>query len=201
VYIIGVGPGSPDYLLPVARYEIERCDILIGAKRLLLQFNNKQIIPLEGDIDKIISEIKHKRKNKRIGVIVSGDTGIYSLLSKISKVLKPDEYVVIPGISSISVAAARLGQMWDEFKIVSVHGRELNGLINYIRQYPKVAVFTDKKFTPQTIAKYLLDNNITNRNIIIFENLTYPDERIIKTNVKDLINMSEFKLCLMFIMK
>jgi cobalt-precorrin-7 (C5)-methyltransferase len=204
VYIIGVGPGSIDYLLPIAKHEIERCDVLIGASRLLMLFNNlkKEVIPIKGDVDtSIISEIKHRRKHKRIGILVSGDTGVYSLLGKLSKIFTSDEYVVIPGISSISVAAARVGQMWHEFKIISVHGRSIDILVECIKKEPKVAVFTDKEHTPEIIAKYLLDKGITHRDIIVFENLTYPDERIIKTDIVCLSKMKGFSgLCLMFIM-
>ena len=45
IYIIGIGPGTEDYLLPIAKREIERADCLIGAKRLLSLFAelNKEI--------------------------------------------------------------------------------------------------------------------------------------------------------------
>lgn len=203
VYIIGVGPGSLDYLLPVAKKEIERCDLLIGAKRLLLLFKDlkKETILLDGNFDKIISSLNTARKEKRIALLVSGDPGLFSLLSKISKVLNREEYIVIPGISSISVAAARVGEMWQDFKMVSLHGRKINNLVAQVEDHPKIALFTDLKFTPEKIAKQLLSQGITNRKVIVFENLTYPQERIVEVDLETLSKMKEFNLCLLFIMK
>jgi cobalt-precorrin-7 (C5)-methyltransferase len=203
VYIIGVGPGSLDYLLPIAKKEIERCDLLIGAKRLLLLFNHlkKENIILEGNLDKIISNLNTIRKKKRVALLVSGDPGLFSLLGKISKVLNREEYIVIPGISSISVACAKIGEMWQDFKIISIHGRKIDNLATLVKDNPKIALFTDQKFTPTKIAKELLSKGIENRKVIVFENLTYPEERIVEVDLENLSRMREFKLCLMFIMK
>jgi cobalt-precorrin-7 (C5)-methyltransferase len=203
VYIIGVGPGSLDYLLPIAKKEIERCDLLIGAKRLLALFKDlkKETILLEGDFDKVISKLNTFRKEKRIALLVSGDPGLFSLLGKISKVLNREEYVVIPGISSVSVACARVGQMWQDFKIVSIHGRKIDNLATLVEDNPKIALFTDQRFTPEKIAQELLSKGIKNRRVIIFENLTYPQERIVDVDLETLSRMKGFKLCLMFIMK
>lgn len=202
VYIIGIGPGSIDYLLPVAKKEIERCDLLIGAKRLLLLFKHlgKETIPLEGNFDKIISYLD-MRKEKKIAFLVSGDPGLFSLLNRIAKVLNKEEYTVIPGISNISVAAARIGEMWQDFKIISIHGREIDNLAAQVKDNPKVALFTDLRYTPEKIAKRLLSQEITNRKVIVFENLTYPEERIVEVDLKTLNRMREFKLCLIFIMR
>jgi cobalt-precorrin-7 (C5)-methyltransferase len=201
VYIIGVGPGSKDYILPVAKREIKRCDVLIGARKLLSSFKSlkKETVPLEGDFDNIISYIKERYREKRIGVIVSGDPGLYSLLGKISKAFNKQEYVVIPGVSTISVAAAKIGELWQDFKIISIHGRRIENIVNGVREHQKVALLTDPEFTPEKIANYLLSKGINNRCVIVFENLTYPDERIIETDLKSLSKMGDFGLCLMFI--
>ena len=35
IVIVGCGPGSPDYLTPLARRAVERAEVLVGASRLL----------------------------------------------------------------------------------------------------------------------------------------------------------------------
>jgi len=56
VYVIGIGPGTEEYLLPVARKEIENSDCLIGGKRALRLFQHlhKEEVPLEGNFEKVI---------------------------------------------------------------------------------------------------------------------------------------------------
>src|SRR3989338_5896938 len=96
VSIIGVGPGTKDYILPIARREIEGCDCLIGARRHLSIFSSlgKEEVAIEGRFNEILSYIKRNKNKKRLAVLVSGDPGIYSLLEKISGELRPEEYTV-----------------------------------------------------------------------------------------------------------
>lgn len=201
IYIIGIGPGTKDYLLPVAKKEIEKADCLIGARRILSLFQHmdKEKIYLKGNFNKIISYIKNHRLKKRIAILVSGDPGLYSFLVKIQSAFNKEDYCIIPGISSLQLAFARIGEMWQDVKIISLHGRKLNNLLKQMSNHKKIFIFTDSQFSPQRIAKYLLNKGVVNRKVIIFENLSYPDEKIIETDLHQLSKMHGFGLCVMLI--
>ena len=203
IYIVGMGPGTVDYLLPVAKMEIERADCLIGAERLLSQFSyqNKKKICLEGHFKEVIQYIKNNKDKERIAVLVSGDPGLYSFLGAIQKALKKEEYAVIPGISTMQLAFAIIGESWQDAKIISIHGREKRNLARQTKVCDKVFSFTDTKFPMEKIADYLLRNSIKNRRAIVFEALTYPNEKIIDTDLKSLLNKKGFGLCAMIIKK
>ena len=203
VYIIGSGPGSIDYLLPVAKREIERADCLIGAERLLSLFSyqDKKVIRLDGCYKEAILYIKKNKDKEKIAVLVSGDPGLYSFLGQVRMVLKKEEYVVIPGISTLQIAFARIGESWQDAKIVTLHGRRKGNLAKELKGFDKVFLFTDTKFPPEKIADYLLHNGVKNRRAIVFEALTYPNERIVDTDLKTLSNKKGFGLCAMIIKK
>lgn len=203
VNIIGIGPGTQDYLLPIAKRKIEDADTLIGAKRLIKLFRSlqKEEITIEGHFDKALSYIKKYGNKKRIALLVSGDPGIYSLLEKLSKKLGRDDYEVIPGISTIQLAFARIGMSWRDAKIISLHGRKVKNLAGQLKNHSKVFLLTDRYFPPDRIAKHLLKEGIENRRVVILENLSYPDERIIKTDLKRLNRMGGWGLCAMIIEK
>lgn len=203
VYIVGIGPGSEEYVLPIAKKAIEHADCLIGAKRLLSVFKypDKEKIYLEGKFGRAISVIKEKRKTKNIAVLVSGDPGLYSFSANIARHFKKSEYEVIPGISSLQLAFARIKESWHDTEIVSIHGRPLTGLINKALAPKKLFLFTDGDFSPNKIASYLLNRGPGNRKAFVFENLSYPDERIIETDLKKLSKMQGFKQCVMLIEK
>lgn len=203
VNVIGIGPGTQEYLLPIAKERIENADILIGAKRLLKLFRSlkKEKITIEGHFEQAVSFIKKYADKKRIALLVSGDPGIYSLLEMLSKKLERSDYEVIPGISSIQLAFARIGEAWRDAKIISLHGRKVNNLTAQIKDYAKVFLLTDRNFPPDKIAKHLLSEGIENRIAVILENLSYPDERIIKTDLKRLSRMNGWGLCSMIIKK
>src|SRR3989338_3029517 len=201
VNIIGIGSGTQEYLLPIAKRKIEGADTLIGAKRLIKLFRGlqKKEIPIEGHIYKALAYIKKHADKKRIALLVSGDPGFYSLMEGLSKKLDRCDYEVIPGISTIQLAFARIGESWRDAKIISLHGREVKNLAGQLKGHPKVFLFTDRNFTPDKIAKHLLCEGIENRKAVILENLSYPDERIIKTDLKRLSMMKGWNLCAMII--
>ncbi len=190
--IIGIGPGTEDYLLPIARKEIENADCLVGAKRLLLLFTHlkKEKIYLEGHFKDAILYIKKNRAKKKIAVLVSGDPGLYSFLEQVKKSLKKQSYEVIPGISCLQVAFAKIGESWNDAKIISLHGRSLGNLACQVKASAKVFLLTDPCFPPDKIASYLLSRGTGNRRAVVFENLTYPHEKIVYTDLKKLNKMN-----------
>src|SRR3989338_6875632 len=202
VYIIGMGPGSGDYLLPVAKQAIEASGCLIGAKRHISIFRNlgKEEVPVEGHFNDIIPYIKRHKDKKRLAVLVSGDPGVYSLLEKISGILKPEEYAVIPGISTVQLAFARIGESWHGAKIISLHGRKAANLASAISGSMKVFIFTDPDLPPNRIAANLLKDGVGNRRVVVLENLSYPNESILDTDLRRLSRVRKrFKLCAMII--
>lgn len=203
VSIIGTGPGTKDYLLPIAKREIEKADCLIGAKRLIALFRNlgKEDVLIAGHFDAAIDYIKKHRRKKKIAVLVSGDPGMYSFLESISKTLKKEEYVVIPGISTLQLAFAKIGESWHDAKVISLHGRKLNNLTQVVEGSRKLFLFTDRSFPAHKIAAQLLKDGLENRRAVVLENLSYLDERIVDTDLKHLSRMKKFGLCAMIIEK
>ena len=203
IYIIGIGSGTEDYLLPVARKEIESSDCLIGGRRALRLFQplHKEERLLEGNFEQVIPFLLKERENKKIAVLVSGDPGLYSFLGTISQVLRKEDYVVIPGVSTVQIAFARIAERWEDATVLSLHGRKTDDLAARVESSTKAFLFTDPGFPPEKIAAYLLEKGVENRRAIVMENLTYPNERTVDTDLKSLREMEGFGLCVMIIKK
>lgn len=87
IYIVGIGPGHPDYILPRAVKVLEQCDIIIGFKRAIDSLNfikakkiyMKKLSDIDGYIcdDKIYGEYQNHREIEssieNIAVVASGD--------------------------------------------------------------------------------------------------------------------------------
>lgn len=201
VFIIGAGPGAREYLLPVALKRIMDADCLIGATRNMSEFDDlcKEKIIIKGNLDGIISYIKEHRGEKKIAVLVSGDPGLYSFLERISCELDKNDYEVIPGISAMQVAFARIGESWQDATIISLHGRRDGDLAETAKRAGKLFLFTDASLPPDMIAKELISKGAPNKRAVVFERLSYPDEKITDTDLKSLSAMSGFGLCVMII--
>ena len=204
VYIVGIGPGSKEYLIPLAKKVIRDADVLIGAPRLLPMFKTeKEVIPLKGNYSKVLNYILKNKDKERIAVLISGDPGIFSFSHQVTSRLKPSEYEIIPGISALQLAFARIGESWDDVFIFSLHGRTKRGLINAILNHKKIFLFTDRKNNPANIASFLFRKGIRKRKIFVFNNLALGNEKIIETDIKTLQKSKDEwgELCVMVIKK
>lgn len=186
--IVGCGPGGKDYLTRIAENRIRDSEILIGHKRLLALFSNSKAkkIPIKGNYEEIINKIRNTYKKKKTVVLVTGDPGIHSYAQLILKAIGADNCEVIPGISSVQVAFARIGLPWEDAFILSLHGEDMKDMMDVVRRNPKVAILTDDKNSPCRIARKLLKSRILDRRIFLCENLTLENERVREVRLEEL---------------
>jgi len=193
IKILGLGPGHPDYILPITKKIIQNSEILVGGERNLrnIDIKNKETFLIKAPLSKTINFIEKNYKNSRIAVLVSGDSGFYSLTKYIKKYFNEEELDIYPGISSLQYLFSRIGKTWEDACLMSMHGREEN-LIKNIKTNKNVGILTDKIWNPQKITEKIIDEDIFNRKIYIGENLSYKNERIIKLNLDD-VNKHDFE--------
>ena len=191
VTIVGCGPGDKSYITQIGIDKITKSEILIGSKRLLEIFPDvsaKQIL-LGRDYNDFAENIKKLTlEYNKVVVLVSGDPGFFSLAKILTKKLGINNCNVIPGISSVQLAFARIGESWSDAQFMSLHGRdgELERLTQTIKENKKVAVLTDDINNPARIADALQQNNITNRTAYVFENLSAHNESIQEFSIRSL---------------
>lgn len=120
IKVVGLGPGSNDYLLPIAQKAIQEADVIIGY-HYYFQFIEHIIADGTICIGKELSEeekradiaIEKAIEGNNVVVIGSGDAGIYSMASivyqKVAKCGHDIELETIPGISAFVAAGSKLG--------------------------------------------------------------------------------------------
>ncbi len=192
ITVVGTGPGAKEFLTPAAQTAIADAEIICGATRLLCTFadDHRQQLPIDKDLPAVIEKLREIYKQKRVVVLVSGDTGLFSFAQYLTKHFRREELEFIPGISSVQVMFARLQQSWADVRIISMHGRTEQGIYEIIKQTPVTAMVTGNPWTPQGIAEFLLtqDRTLTNWSVVIGKNLTYDDEQIVETSLGQLRN-------------
>ena len=201
VYILGVGPGSADYVLPVVSNIVRECKVIAGGQRNLSIFDmtGKTVMTIKNNLDEIVEFINTHLDQQSVAVLVSGDTGFYSMLSFLQKHYSSDDLEVIPGISSIQYMAAKLKKSWHDAYITSMHGRIDENFVQAAVGQKLILALTDTKNSPNMIAKFLIENGITGKKAAIGENLSYSDERIIEGTLEEIAQMDNFKMSVMVI--
>ena len=198
INVLGLGPGSMDYILPAVIKKIEESDIIIGGKRHIESLGkyveNKEYFYITADLTAAVDFINHNR-NRKISLIVSGDTGFYSMLTFMRKHFRGEELTVVPGISSIQYMFAKISDYWYDACISSVHGKEYD-YVGKLKKHGKVGLLTDfKENTPQKIAEKLTENGIGEAVVYIGENLSYEDEKIYEYRAEELKDVGyKFKM-------
>lgn len=200
--VVGIGPGSPDYLLPIAKRAIENARVLVGSKRALDSFARDNIATkvIGRDIKDVIDFIKHKLTIQDVVVMVSGDPGFYSLLGALQGNFPSSQLTVIPGISSVQLAFARISQLWHNASLVSMHGREPSADCLKYEVNKKLGILTDFTYNPQKISQTLIAHGWPiESQVWLCENLSYDNERIVPSTLKQITTMEGFCHCVMVV--
>src|SRR5512133_3948498 len=124
ISIIGCGPGSVEYVTPLARKIAREADVLVGARRLLDLFpeTKAQCIPVQSRIEAVLDQMEELLPEKRIVVLVTGDPGLLSLARPVIERFGRESCRVIAGVSSLQAAFAALGLDWYDALVIDAHG-------------------------------------------------------------------------------
>jgi cobalt-precorrin-7 (C5)-methyltransferase len=186
IHIVGCGPGSPDYLTPAAQGVIETAEVLVGAKRLLDLFPSSpaERIVVSAEIDKVLDRLAVKA-GQRVAVLVTGDPGLFSLAKPVIERFGRTRCRVIPGVSSIQTAFARIGVDWADARIISLHKEDPVNCAQ-LMDADKVAVLCGRRGATKWIADHLLKDRSCERRLFVCQNLTLEDEQVQEVDPRDL---------------
>ena len=177
VYIVGIGPGSPKYVIPLAIETMEKVDVIIGFERAIMSIPKIKVEKIIVKTLKDIMDYITKNIKKDVAIIASGDPCFYGITNYIKSNFK-DEIEIVPGISSFQYLMCKLQKPWQNAYLGSMHGRR-EEFIEIVRKYEISVWLTDKNNSPQALCGKLFDNNIK-ATVYVGEELSYEDEKIIK---------------------
>ena len=179
ITIVGCGPGSPEYVTPAAVAAVERADLLIGAERLVRLFSPRptQSVVVNSTVEQALDAIEQRPDCKNVAVLVTGDPGIFSLARLVIERFGREQCWVIPGISSLQAAFARLGLDWADAKILSAHKEDPDPDDSLLRS-DKIAVLLGRTGSLRWVADHIVENAPADRRIFVFENLTLDEESV-----------------------
>jgi precorrin-6Y C5,15-methyltransferase (decarboxylating) len=162
-------------LTDTARSAIGAATLVAGARHLLAlpDVPERAERVLLGSIDLAARRIASHRGTAVI--LADGDPGFFGIVRALRKPEHGLEVEVVPGVSSIARAFARVGMPWDDARIVVAHRRTLRRAVNVIRAHPKVAVLTAPGAGPAELALML---GRVHRTFVICEALDTPREEV-----------------------
>ena len=205
VFAVGVGPGSQNYITEIVRKTIVGADIIVGHKYTLdiisslIQDKKVHIITME-DQEKTYQQIKKELGGGILVVPFTGDVN-FSESEVVDRLIEVfGEVEIIPGISSVQVAASKAKIPLDKSKVITMHVTTsieekkielqkavLDGfnVILIPRPWPKDP---KRHFMPSEVAAYLKKNgfNTSNIPVNVFESLTNGREQTFAGSMQEL---------------
>lgn len=205
VFAVGVGPGSPKYVTDIVKEVVTNCDIVIGYKYTLKTIEElikgKEIheITMQNQ-EEAYQKVSKYIGNKTCVVPFTGDVN-FSESEVVDRLIEIfGDVQVIPGISSIQVAASKARVPLDKSKVITMHISTsieekklelqkalIDGLSVVLvpRPWPKEP---SKHFMQSEIALYLKKHGFDTQKmkVHVFESLTTEKETHFVGMVKDL---------------
>jgi len=205
VFAVGVGPGSAKYVTEIVKEIVSNSDIVIGYKYTLntieTLLKNKEIHEVTmKDQEVVYQKVSKTLGNKTCVIPFTGDVN-FSESEVVDRLIEIfGDVQIVPGISSIQVAAAKAKVPIDKSKVITMHistsieekKLELQkalidgfSVILVPRPWPKEPF---KHFMQSEIATYLKDHGFdtANMKVHVFEFLTTDKETHFIGKVKDL---------------
>ena len=205
VFAVGVGPGSQNYITEIVRKIIVGADVIVGYQYTLniiadLIHGKKVHVITMMDQEKTYQQIKKELGSEILVIPFTGDVNFSEseVVDRLVEIFGDVE--IIPGISSMQVAASKAKIPLDKSKVITMHVTtsieekklELQkavvdgyNIILIPRPWPKDP---QKHFMPSEVAFYLKKNGFDTSKIPVhvFESLTNGKEQTFIGNVEEL---------------
>jgi len=134
-------------------------------------------------------------------VLASGDPLFFGIGRYLLRNLPDAALEFVPNVSSVQYAFAKIRQPWDDAIFISAHGRGLKGAVDQIVAHDKAAILTDEVNDPRTIARELVERGRDGYAAWLCENLGTPQERIVETDVRGLLEIKAAALNVLILVK
>lgn len=119
----------------------------------------------------------HAQRGRQVCVLASGDPMCYGIGSRLAAEYPPDELRILPAVSSLSLAAARIGWALQEVRVLPAHRRSLARLALHLAPGIRLLVLSADGATPAQVAALLRERGFGASRMILLERLGGAAER------------------------
>jgi precorrin-6Y C5,15-methyltransferase (decarboxylating) len=187
IHVIGIGDDGLEALPTSVRELITSAEVIFATERTL------ELVPktkaerhtISSDLNALVATIE-KAANKRVVLLVYGDPMFYGLARYVCDKLGKERFVVLPHVSSMQLAFARVMETWEEAYLTDLAKHPLDAVLEKVRTAQKVGLFTTDNCGPPQVAKALLDRRIDYFTAYVCENLGARDERVTRGKLDEI---------------
>lgn len=188
IAIIGIGDDGLQAVPNTVSQRIEAAELILGPQRALDLLPDKlagERVVIGSDLEELAAQVR-AAGNRRTVVLVFGDPLFYGLARYITDEFGKERFEVIPHVSSMQLAFARVMESWDEAYLTNLANHSLDNVIEKIRIADKVGLFTTNAVGPDRVAAGLLAKGIDYFDAYVCENLGARNECVTRGTLDEI---------------
>src|SRR5207253_3282453 len=108
------------------------------------------------DLQETIRVLESNLGRKRMVIVASGDPLFYGVARYLCDRLGKDHFEVLPHVSSMQLAFARIKESWEEAYLTNLATHPLEAVVDRIRVAETVGLFTSESDDPPAVARQLV---------------------------------------------
>ena len=202
VHIIGIGDDGLRGITTTARELLDRAELILGTEKTLslLPVGEAERFQVGSDLSVVPEQIE-ANSQRRIVVLATGDPLFYGVARFLCDRLGKDRFEVIPHVSTMQLAFARVKESWEEAYLADLANQGLDRVLEKVRTAEKAGLFMTEDCQPADLARGLLSRHIDYFSAYICENLGSPDERVTHAELGELVEQQFSPLNVMVLLR
>ena len=202
VQIVGIGDDGVEGMTAQARRLVEDAELLIGPDSCasLLPATLRDRLQAAANLEQLVERIE-SAAGRRTVVLASGDPLFYGTARYVCTKLGKNRFEVVPHVSSMQLAFARVKESWEEAFLANLAGQSIERVIDRVRTSETAGLFTSEQWPPAAVARALLDHGIDAFQAYVCENLGSPDERVTQGSLAEIARESFAPLNVMILVR
>ncbi len=191
IHVIGVGNDGLGGLTGRARELLQQAQLVLGSASTLRRVRELKAeqVAIGPDLQEVVRILETNLGTKRMVVVASGDPLFYGVARYLCDRLGKDRFEVLPHVSSMQLAFARVKESWEEAYLTNLATHPLESVLDRIRIAETVGLFTSETDDPPRIARQLLARGLDYFRAYVCENLGGPDERVTQGELAEIAEM------------
>jgi precorrin-6B C5,15-methyltransferase / cobalt-precorrin-6B C5,C15-methyltransferase len=191
IHIVGVGSDGLAGLTARGREVLAQADVVFGSDNVLdvLPGLKAERRVIGTDLQEVTAALHDLLGKKRVAVVAGGDPLFYGVARYLCDRLGKDSFEVLPHVSSMQLAFARVKESWEEAFLTNLATHPLESVLDRVRVAETVGLFTSESEGPREVARQLLARGLDYFRMFVCENLGGPDERVTQGELAEMLDM------------
>ena len=192
MFIVGIGDDGLVGLSNQALAILREAELVFGSDRGLSHLDELDCakVAVGTDLRELALQVEQNLSSKHMVIVASGDPLFYGVARYLCDRLGEEHFEVVPHVSSMQLAFARVKESWEDAYLTSLAGKNIEDVVDRVRTEEKVGLFTSEEYTPADFARELLQEQIDYFSAYVCENLGSPDERVTQGELTEIAEMT-----------